>query len=60
MKEVVTGKNTSGKGKDVVPDEEEIPSLCTSAARLMVVEESVVNLNDWMGNLQTIVEWLSR
>ena len=56
MKGAVTGKNTSDKGKDVVLDEEEIPSLRTSAARLMAIEECVVDLNDRMGNLQTTVE----
>lgn len=50
----------TGKGKDVVPDEEEIPSPRTLAARLMAVEESMVDLNDRMGNLETSMERLVR
>ncbi|KAA0054551.1 reverse transcriptase [Cucumis melo var. makuwa] len=56
----VTSKNTSDKGKDVVLTEKEIPSPRTSAARLMVVEESTVEIFDRMGSLEAIMERLAR
>ncbi|TYK27040.1 ATP-dependent DNA helicase RecQ-like [Cucumis melo var. makuwa] len=51
--------NTSGKGKDVAADEEEIPSLRTSAAHMMAGEENMVELNDRMNEFQIIVEWIA-
>lgn len=60
MKGAVTDKNTFDKGKDVVPNEEEIPSPRTSTTRLMAIEESMVYLNDRNGNLVTIKERLAR
>lgn len=57
MKRAVTDKDISGKGKDVVPDEEE---RSHPHAPRLPVEERVVDLNYRMGNLQTTVERLAR
>ena len=60
MKGAVTGKNTSDKGKVVVPTEEELPSPRTSTARLMAIEESIAEIFNQMGVLETIMERLAR
>ena len=60
MKEVVTGKNPADKEKEVVLTEEEIPSPHTSTARLMTIEESIAEIFDRMGILETTVERLAR